>query len=129
MKNIKLFRNGFVDLCLNSSFCGSLGEKGRMKQEEKKRQSVLVEKGVDIRERWTEMYPKVFKEGLPKHVDWRYEKVVRLNYTRKEETEVIVEYHVVPVENLVFDNYCEGIEFYKRRKNVTDSCKEMILGK
>merc|ERR1712127_940731 len=110
LNRMKKYRSGFLDICLASSVCEVSRARGRMKEEEVKRKNILKNNDTDIRETWTELYPKYYKVDPPKHIDWRYEKVVKLNYTDDCAGSSKVEYRIVPKKHLVFSNnasYCE----------------------
>ena len=75
-------------------------------------------------------YPKHYKVDPPKHIDWRYEKVIKLNYTDKNAGGKKIEYRIVPKKHLIYrpdQNYCEGIQFSKNHKHENDTCKEVYL--
>ena len=120
---IMSYRNEFLNEMLTNPFVGSIRQNQGVKNEEDLRQKYLELGLFDIRNEWTQLYPRIYKDEKPLFVDWDHQRVFREVITSHGSTKdtVINLYKVIPNEPEVVEEV--------RSKYFCDSCKEMFFAR
>ena len=99
LQKLQEYRNGFIDIMLNSSYVGSNSDRKHVMAEAILRKKLLIY--FDIRNEWTQVYPQKYVNNVkPKWVDWDNERLFR-TYDWNGGFTV---YYVIPKKHEIIDD-------------------------
>ena len=122
---IMSYRSEFLNEMLVNPFIGSTGHNRQIKNEEDLRQKYIDLGLFDIRNEWTQLYPRIYKDKKPLFIDWDHQRVFREEITTSRgstnDTVIYYVYKVIPNKPEVIEDV--------RSKFFCDNCKEMFFAK